>query len=377
VSRTVTAETEDVRLEKLRDFMEASGLDVVVTMSPENVAYVAGVTPPSQRIVRSRHAACIVPREGRTTFVAVRLEGPVVRARSRLDEVELYEEFVEDPMDVVARALRDQGLGGSRIGVETAFLPFADHGKLVRALDAGAELVPVDADLARLRMVKGVSEIDVIRRIGTAAEAIHGEVARAFRDGASEQEVATFISERYAEAGGDGLTMLAVGSGERSAILNAPATRRLIEHGDLVRVDIIGTSECYYSDVARSLVAGEPDDEQRRIFRLLYDVHRRLLDAIAPGVVTSDLYRLYHEEMVAAGLPPYHFVGHGLGVSLHEEPFVDAVHSIPLEAGMVLCIEPLTALDGRFGIQIEDEVLVTEDGCELITEAGDDFLRMG
>ena len=81
--------------------------------------------------------------------------------------------------------------------------------------------------------------------------------------------------------------------------------------------------------------------------------------------------------MSRAGLPAYHFVGHGLGVTLHEEPFIDAVHSVPLEEGMVLCIEPLTLLEGDFGVQIEDELLVTSDGCELITHAPSHLRRMG
>jgi Xaa-Pro dipeptidase len=80
--------------------------------------------------------------------------------------------------------------------------------------------------------------------------------------------------------------------------------------------------------------------------------------------------------MAAAGLPAYHFVGHGLGVTLHEDPFIDPLQSVALEEGMVLCIEPLTSIDGQFGMQVEDEVLVTADGCELLTEASD-ILRIG
>ena len=95
-----------------------------------------------------------------------------------------------------------------------------------------------------------------------------------------------------------------------------------------------------------------------------------------PGALTSDVYAIYRGAMDEAGLPPYHFVGHGLGITLHEEPFVNALKKIPLEAGMVLCIEPLTLLEGRFGVQIEDEVLITADGYEPFSQAGE-LLRLG
>lgn len=87
------------------------------------------------------------------------------------------------------------------------------------------------------------------------------------------------------------------------------------------------------------------------------------------------MFRIYADAMADAGLPPYHFVGHGLGITLHEDPFVNELTEIALEEGMVLCIEPLTLLEGRFGMQIEDEVLITAGGHELFSRAGD-LLRM-
>jgi Xaa-Pro aminopeptidase len=150
----------------------------------------------------------------------------------------------------------------------------------------------------------------------------------------------------------------------------------VLEHGDMLRLDIIGTKAHYHSDVARTVVVGEPSEEQQRVYDLLLGVHRRCLQALRPGVLSSDVYRIYSEAMDAARLPPYHFVGHGLGITLHEEPFVNELKSIPLEEGMVLCIEPLTLLEGRFGIQIEDEVLITADGYEPFSEAGE-LLRLG
>jgi Xaa-Pro aminopeptidase len=354
---------------KMTRAMEGRSLDALVATSPENVAWASGAAPPSQKTVRSRLAAAIVPRVGESELVAIALEGPVVRTQSRLDAVRLYEEFVEDPVLVFAGSLRELGLADGIVGVEETHLSHADYGKLAAALP-DARLVRADELFEELRMVKTPSEIDAIRDIGGAAERIAGEVCERFGAGTTEREIANFVAERYAEAGGDGLTMLVVGSGPRSAAVNAPPTGRMLERGDVLRLDIIGTKGRYHSDVCRTFVAGKPTAEQQRVYDLLLGVHERCLAALRPGVPTSDVYALYRSAMDEAGLPPYHFVGHGLGITLHEDPFVNELSSIPLEEGMVLCIEPLTLLEGRFGMQLEDEVLITADGYEPFSVCG-------
>jgi Xaa-Pro aminopeptidase len=354
---------------KMRDAMEEHSLDALVATSPENVAWSSGAAPPSQKTVRSRLAASIVPRDGESELVAIALEGPVVRTQSRLDALRLYQEFVEDPVLVFADSLRARGLDGGAIGVEETHLSHADYGKLQEALP-DARLVRADGLFEELRMVKTPAEIEAIRDIGGAADRIATEVCERFGAGSTEREIANFVAERYAEAGGDGLTMLVVGSGPRSAAVNAPPTGRVLEHGDVLRLDIIGTKGRYHSDVARTAVVGEPTAEQQHVYDLLLGVHHRCLAALRPGALTSDVFRIYSEAMHEAGLPPYHFVGHGLGITLHEDPFVNELTEIPLEEGMVLCIEPLTLLEGRFGMQIEDEVLITADGYEPFSEAG-------
>lgn len=364
----------DEILAKLDVAMGEHGLDAVLATSPENVAWASGAAPPSQKTVRSRLAAAIVPREGQSELVAIALEGPVVRAQSRLHTLRLYEEFVEDPVLVFADSLAQRGLDEGVIGVEETHLSHADFGKLATALPR-ARLVRADELFEELRMVKTPTEIEAIRDIGVAAERIAAEVCARFGPGATERAIANFVAERYADAGGDGLTMLVVGSGPRSAAVNAPPTDRVLESGDVLRLDIIGTKARYHSDVARTAVVGEPTPEQQQVYDLLLGVHRRCLDALRPGALTTDIYAIYRDAMDAAGLPPYHFVGHGLGITLHEDPFVNGLKPIALVPGMVLCIEPLTLLEGRFGMQIEDEVLITSDGYELITEAGD-LIRM-
>jgi Xaa-Pro aminopeptidase len=368
--------TRDEVLTKVLDAVAAEGLDAILPMSPENLAYASGAAPPSQKTVRSRLAAAILPAGGADTeVVTVKLEAPLVRSQSRLDRVTAYEEFVEHPIDVVAASLRDRGLADARIGIETTYLTHADFERL-RSVLPGAELRPVDALWERLREIKTASETERIRGIGRAAQRITEECVRLVGPGSTERELGNLITERYHQAGGDVLTMLVVASGERSAHLNGPPTDRVLRPGDVVRTDVIGTAGHYYSDVARTAVVGEPSTDQRRVYNLLHDVHRRCLDALRPGTISSDVYAIYHDALQAAGLPAYHFVGHGLGVTLHEEPFINPLKSVPLEEGMVLCIEPLTSVEGRFGMQIEDEVLITADGCELLTEAGD-ILRIG
>lgn len=359
---------------KLERAMDAHQLDALLATSPENVAWASGAAPPSQRTVRSRLAGAVLPRSGESEVVAIRLEEPVVRTQTWLPSIRLYEEFVEDPVDVFAASLRERGVGRGRVGVEATHLSHASYETLERALP-DAELVEADELFAELRMIKTPGEIDAIRDIGAAAERIAQDVCAYFGAGATEREIATFVAERYAEAGGDGLTMLVVGSGPRSAAVNAPPTGRVLERGDVVRLDIIGTKGRYHSDVARTAVVGEPTDEHLAVYDLLLGVHRRCLQALRPGALTADVFALYTEAMAEAGLPPYHFVGHGLGITLHEEPFVNALGSVPLVEGMVLCIEPLTLLEGRFGVQIEDEVLITADGHEPLSSAGD-LLRM-
>ena len=371
---TGIAEIRDEIVAKLEAAMAARSVDVLVATSPENVAWASGAAPPSQKTVRSRLAAAIVPLEGESELVAIALEGPVVRTQSRLDSIRLYEEFVEDPVLVFADSLRQHGLAEGVVGVEETHLSQADYAKLAAALPA-ARLVRADELFEQLRMVKTPSEIEAIRDIGASAERIAREVCERFGAGSTEREIANFVAERYAEAGGDGLTMLVVGSGPRSATVNAPPSGRVLEDGDILRLDIIGTKGRYHSDVARTAVVGEPTAKQQRVYDLLHGVHHRCLAELEPGALSSDVYAIYRQAMDEAGLPPYHFVGHGLGITLHEDPFVNALSSIPLEEGMVLCIEPLTLLEGEYGMQIEDEVLITAGGYEPFTEAGD-LIRM-
>lgn len=356
-------------LNKTRKAMAEGDIDVLVASSPENVTYLGGVSPPSQKIVRSRHAFCIVPADGPTTYIVIQLEERTVRPRIISDRIVVYEEFADDPIAVAARTVTELVGPDNRVGVETTHLPARDMERLTHYLPR-ADVKPCDEMFERLRLLKTPEEIAKIRHIGHVAErAALGAVENA-AVGDTERSIGNAITEAYLAGGGDQLTMLVVASGERSAEPNGPPTDKKIAPGDVVRIDVIGTMDNYYSDVARTAVAGEPTPEQQKMWDVLREGHERTIAAMRPGVLTSDLYKDYAALMDDAGLPRYHFLGHGLGVTLHEEPFLSMVHDVRLEEDMVMCVEPLSLIGGRFGMQLEDEVVITRDGCEPLTAAG-------
>jgi Xaa-Pro aminopeptidase len=153
-------------------------------------------------------------------------------------------------------------------------------------------------------------------------------------------------------------------------MLNGVATMREIRQGEVVRIDVIGLVDNYYCDVARTAVVGEPAPDVASIWQKLVDCRDMALDMIKPGVSSQGIYNKYIEKMDAWKLPTLHFLGHGLGLTLHEEPYLNRYKDCTLEEGMVLAIEPLVVLP-ELGMQLEEAVIVTRDGCEVITNQFD------
>ena len=358
-------------IEKQRSAMRDHGLDALVVTSPENIAYTAGVVVPSQAIVRHRLVLCLVPLEGTPEIVVVNIEESFVRANSTIEHIVAYNEFTEDPVRVLADRALAAGLGGARIGVEETALSVHGYTVLQQALP-GATLTPVDDLFQQLRMIKTPAELQQLRHMGKVAERAARVAFEQVRVGMTEVELGQLITDAYLAGGGDRLTMLVVGAGERSGFANASPTRRQIQAGDIVRVDVIGTGGNYYSDVARTAVVGRATHEQLQAWAYMVEARDVALDAMRPGASTQAIYRRYAEQMDRWGLPPIKFLGHGLGLTLHEEPYIGPYTDIALQPNMVMCVEPLCWYPNAWGVQLEDEIIITEDGCESITDQYDE-----
>jgi Xaa-Pro aminopeptidase len=355
-------------IHRQREAMQAKGLDAVAIIAPENVAWTSGIAVPSQKIVRHRHAIVLVPREGNPEMIVVNIEEGFVKANTDAP-VTAYNEFTHKAVLVLADRLRELGLAGRRIGIEASYLNHRDYMRLVDALPK-ATIEPIDELLEGLRMIKTGNEIERLTRAGRLAERVAYESLERWQPGMTEADLSRTISDKFAAAGGDKLTMLAVTAGERTPMLNGVATDREIRRSEVVRIDVIGLVDNYYCDVARTAVVGEPAPDLAGIWQKLVDCRDMSLEMIKPGASSHAIYKKYIEKMDAWGLPTLHFLGHGLGLTLHEEPYLNRYKDCTLEEGMVLAIEPLVVLP-ELGMQLEEAVIVTRDGCEVITNQFD------
>lgn len=350
---------------RLRDVMRRQGLDAVAASSPDNVVYAAGTTVPSHLSNRFRRTICLVPQHGEPALIVVTVEETLARDRARwIEDIRAYNEFTEDPMALLAALIRERGVERGRIGLELDHLPAADVERLRRALPH-AVFVPAADAFFEARMRKTPDEIAAIRRLGTLAARAHGEAYGRFRRGMTERDLARLLVEACP---GVEYCRPIVGAGERSAFANAAPTDRPIAPGDVVRVDLIAGAGWYHSDVARTAVCGTPTAEQARIWTVLGDAYARVQDALRPGAGTRMLHELYLHTLSSAGLEAsLAFLGHGLGLTIHEEPYVNLYTDRPLEPGMVLCLEPMYLVPGRMGFHLEDEFLITDDGFEVLS----------
>ena len=158
-----------------------------------------------------------------------------------------------------------------------------------------------------------------------------------------------------------------VGSGVRSCLLNGEPTDKVLEKGDIVRVDVMGTKDNYYCDCCRTAVVGTPTEHQAETWSKLVKAHDDAIAQIKPGVSTKTIYDNFAKQFTEWGFKPVAFIGHGLGLTLHEEPYINTYKDTTLRENMVLCVEPIHVIDGECGYQLENEVLVTADGHRMIT----------
>jgi len=283
--------------------------------------------------------------------------------------------FEETPRSVLT-ALGER-LSGRRIGVEAAHLTLAGA-DLLRG--SGVELVSTTGLVEALRAVKEPGELELLRRAAAISDRVFGELAREPFVGRTEAELAWWLEQAWREAGADGPSFGAVvASGENGARPHATPRDTAIPEGTLVVVDAGCTVGGYASDCTRTFFTGEPQGRLRELYDLCLTAQLDGLAGIRPGASGRDVDAASRVAVAAAGMGDLygHGLGHGIGLDVHEEPTLRPESGAVLEPGNVVTVEPGLYVPGEAGVRIEDTVVVTEDGCERLTTATKEPIRVG
>lgn len=346
------------RLETAAQATAAAGLAGLVITPGYDLRYLLG----SRAQTFERLTALILPADGQPTIVVPRLELASLR-ESAVPELGLaVRDWVdgENPYQMVADALGSGQVATAVTDSMTALhlLPLADVLGVVPVLATDV--------LRRLRMVKDAAEIDALRKAGAAIDRVHARVPEFLVAGRTEADVAADIAQSIVEEGHSSVAFIIVGSGPNGADPHHECSDRELAAGDIVVVDIGGPYEPgYNSDSTRTYSIGEPSEDVARHYAVLQRAQQAAVAVVKPGVTAEQVDAAARDVLAAEGLAEafVHRTGHGIGLSVHEEPYIVAGNDLPLEEGMVFSVEPGIYFPGSWGARIEDIVIVTADGA--------------
>ncbi|WP_308492462.1 Xaa-Pro peptidase family protein [Microbacterium terrisoli] len=358
---TFSSDVYAARLDRAHHLTVEAGIDALIVGPGPDLAYLTGV----EGDTIERLTALVIGHDARPRVIVPRMELAKVRdtAVGALDlEIDDWVDG-EDPYDLIARAV---SAAVTRVAVSDA-LPALHMVPIQNRLDVRLELAtPV---LREGRMVKDAAEIAELRRAGAAIDAVHRRVPGWLRAGRTEREVAADIAAAIVEEGHRTVEFVIVGSGPNGADPHHEVSDRIIVDGDIVVVDIGGAVPAgYNSDSTRTYAVGTPDAEAARRIDVLVRAQQAAVDAVRPGVTAEQVDAAARTALAAEGLADafIHRTGHGIGLSVHEEPYIAPGNALVLREGMAFSIEPGIYFPGQWGARIEDIVIVTADGCERL-----------
>ena len=346
-----------------------AGLAGLVITAGYDLRYLIG----SRAQTFERLTALVLPASGEPAIVVPRLELASLKESAATELGIAVRDWVdgEDPYRLVADALGGAPSPASgRYPHATAVTDSMPALHLLPLADV-LGVVPVLATnvLRRLRMIKDAAEVDALREAGAAIDRVHARVPEFLIPGRTEADVASDIAEAIVAEGHSEVAFIIVGSGPHGADPHHECSDRELRAGDIVVVDIGGPYEPgYNSDSTRTYSIGEPNPEVARRYAVLQRAQQAAVDAVRPGVTAEQVDAVARAVLAAEGLAEafVHRTGHGIGLSVHEEPYIVAGNDLPLAEGMAFSVEPGIYFPGQWGARIEDIVIVTADGAEPV-----------
>ena len=324
-----------------------------------NVFYLTGFTGSTAALIVTLDAAHILVDPRYTLQAADECESAIVREFSGKSMIAAVGELIDE-------------LGPSRAGFEADDLTVSRHASLRGVVDSRTSFRTTRGVVEKLRRVKDEHEIALMRTAAGIADSAFEATLLEVKPGMTERQIALLIETTMRKMGADAAAFESVAAtGPNSALPHAQPTDRVWQPGDLLKMDFGARYRRYNSDITRTICAGKPTKKQREVYQTVLDAQIKAIDAIAPGKSGREIDAIARDYISSKGYAGNfgHGLGHGLGISVHDHPALSSMSDLILEPGMVITVEPGIYIEGWGGVRIEDDVLVTESGVDVLTQA--------
>lgn len=343
------------KIRKIRSILKEKGLDALLITNEVNTSYLTGLAITDSCVLFTRNKN-IIMTDFRYLAEVGRLEG---FSLERVDGA-----FINTLASLVKR------LRLKRIGFEGASLSYSTYTKLKKGLK-GAVLVSTRGLIEEMRMVKGGGELKTMQEAIRISRAVFAYIRRVLKPGVSEAELAKKIDIYIRSNGGEGVAFpTIVASGPNGARPHAVVSKRKVKRNEPIIIDLGVRAKGYNSDLTRTFYLGKIDPKFHKIYEIIYIAQQRAISYIKPGRSISAVDRIARTFIAKAGFSGRfgHALGHGVGREVHESPKIFKTAKNRLLPGMVFTVEPAVYIPGWGGVRIEDMVLVTKDGCKVLTD---------
>jgi len=359
---------------RLRREIEDAGLDAVVASSQGNVIYTSG----AYLAIDVLPTFIVTAASGERAAVVNEADAVFLGTYSSITDIRSFRfgpNSERDALALLVALLNELGLARASLGIELGGLSRARLAKLEAAF-AGVSWADSEAVFRNARLVKTENEIEVLRG---AARATAAAITQAFNDAdadETEKLLAARIQSNALLGGADELSHANINAGVHSTLGHTVSLEKQIRPEEVVHVDFGAKYGGYTSDVSRNAVMRAPTSKQRDIYDRLFQIHRTLLDWLRPGLAAKEVYEKGLEEFAKVGLSyPWGTLGHSIGLVMHEGFELSAASETVLEPGMVICVEPSHIEQGDARYDVEDMVLIRENGTEVLS-LGEDISGM-
>lgn len=350
------------RRSRLKRFFEEYSLNAVLFTDLRNIRYLCGFSGTEGVLLISQDNAWFLCDSRYSLQAAEEVQGAEIRE--------------SDPLriDTVAALAHEYGL--DRIGFEAAHTNVSAFRRMSEQL-TGVELVELGPDLDEIRICKERAEIELLKLVATLSSQALTSVLELIKPGVREVDIALALELEMRRSGADGKAFdFIVASGERGAMPHGRASDKIIRSGELVTIDFGALKDGYHSDETVTVACGMPEIRAREIHSIVREAHDLAIREVKPGISCKDLDEVARAYIRDKGYGDYfgHGLGHGVGLEIHELPTLSPRSTAVLKEGMVITIEPGIYIPGFGGVRIEDTVVVTGDGCHVLTGADKQLL---